>query len=324
MTSFATTARWTLVSAALMTGCFAAHRDADDGTSDDDLRPPPPIARDAGPALSDAGPGRADAGRTDAGPPIPPGCFLQPLDVACPTAPIGVVGHTIEVAFGGEGECFCGETVGCVASLRHDSRGALEGIDLNTYLCVGGALCDACFPFVEGTCELPPLPEGDHTVWIDGERAFEVATLAAPHEPPPPRCLAVGDLAPHECSTPRWPPVDVPSLGVACHMNTILPEQRLTIDVREDCASCYERAGPCEVVVNDDTLFVHPTKVVPDVICDDGLCPEVCMPLEHTCVTPRLAEGDYQVVVDGTPTTRVSVGGLGFFEPVCGTIDRDG
>src|SRR5688500_15308504 len=95
-----------------------------------------------------------DAG-TDGGPPLRCGpaaaiglaCGIDGVRAGTPT--------TSPVLGGGRDACHCGETIECRARVS----GAFT-LELETALCTDGPLCEACFPFIEGTCALPALEAG--------------------------------------------------------------------------------------------------------------------------------------------------------------------
>jgi len=222
----------------------------------------------------------------------PPLCDPRPVDLACGFSHVtaGMPTH-LPVQMGGEGDCFCGETISCEA--RVVGRGRLS---LSTGICSMGALCDACFPFIEGACELPPLDEGRWQVDINGAPGFELDAL--PPDILPERgaicitaagregaCGAMWPTFPHSTSGIRWP-------------MRALAGQRVALHVRDDCGGCEEVPGPCQVDVFDNTIRVRPTELA--LACDVD-CPAICIPRDDTCWTPPLEAGTWQVVVDTLP-----------------------
>ena len=216
---------------------------------------------------------------------------------------------TLPVSIGGEDECFCGETIACSVSVRPGPDGRPVELDLNTALCVDGALCDACFPFVDGACEVPALPEGDYPVWVNGERGFDIHVEGgdfiggASCE-----TVAVPDTA--GCGPVLWPPRSFMA-GEVCRPEEVAPATRSTIRVVDTCATCGQQPGPCTVTIDETgiipTLVVEATTT--DSMCDFD-CPSICMRLEHECVVPPLPSGSggYNVVVNGSSYGMMQVG----------------
>ncbi len=235
----------------------------------------------------------------DAGTPPPPGCEESAtprlLDQLCADAVYAGTPTTIPVAFGGEGECYCGEQVGCRAE-----RGAEPFVlELTTELCAGELLCDGCFPFVDGGCTLPALEEGLWEVRNNGERLFTLGV--SPRGGPRPEwglsCESRGASNIHACDH-TWPPRPVPAETRICHPTAASAGERVTLRVTEGCASCGTFAGPCDVEVFDDIIRVTPTLLEATCTVD---CPGGgCQPQPHTCVTPPLPAGLWRVDVVGS------------------------
>lgn len=268
--------------------------------------------------VGDAGPPRTvDAGPpSPPPPPPPPGCEggePRALDLLCPSwIPAGRA-TTIPVAIGGDGQCYCGESVACeVTSVTRTGT-----IELSTSICSEGLLCDGCFPYVEATCELPALPEGTWAVRVNGERLFDLNV--SPPDVMPEWGLACQHRRGEDtlgCGT-DWPPQPVEQPTETCHPRGAYPEERVTLRVTDGCASCGTIEGPCRVDVFDDVVRLSPRRV--NTNCDVD-CPTICMPQEHTCVTPPLPEGTWRVFVGDVPMgTRIEVGAPpATTEEVCG------
>nr|MDQ3037074.1 hypothetical protein [Myxococcota bacterium] len=100
----------------------------------------------------------------------PGACPPHAIDVACSSASIAADRpQRLEVLVGGEDACLCGETITCTA--RVEAPGVLA---LDTGLCASPAFCEACQPFVEGSCALPPLGAGTWRVRVNGHDAMEL------------------------------------------------------------------------------------------------------------------------------------------------------
>ena len=259
-----------------------------------------------------------DAGPGDAGPPrfdcLSP--EARALDVICPHAVRAGAETTIPVAFGGSGECFCNQRLHCLVQ-RAEEPFELE---LRASMCSDGPICGACFPYLEATCTLPPLEEGLWTVRDQGETAFVLRVV--PEDVMPEWGLA--------CISPRapdalgcgvaWPPIDPVLANRVCHPGGAGVDQRVALTVTDTCGSCGTMPGPCNVEVFDDVLRVRPTRVESQ--CDIA-CPDICMPVEHTCVSPPLPAGDWRVFLQDVETgTRLRVPAPGeeppSFDEVCG------
>lgn len=310
----------TLAPTVLLLACFGSHG-SDDDPSDDVPR------LDAGPRPSDGGPGTHDIGPLpwwdaapdpDGGPSGP--CTPRRADVTCGTAPYpSGIPFELPVSIGGEGECYCGETVDCSVSVRPGPTGEPVEIDLNTQLCHGGALCDACFPYIEGSCVMPALPGGDYPVWLNGERAFDLHVERADFIGQR-RCTTMAEPDPLDCGPVSWPPQTFEP-GEICHPESVFTGSRATITVVDTCASCGQQPGPCMVTIDETgvapVLMVETTRTY--TACDVD-CPSICMRAEHECVVPGTLdpETSYQVIVNGVNFgTRITSGMLGDPGEVC-------
>lgn len=261
-----------------------------------------------------------DAGGPDAGPP-PGTCELaepRPIDVMCPTYVPANEPTTIPVAIGGANECYCGETIQCEVQ----RTGEPFELELRANLCRDSGLCDACFPFVESTCALPALEEGRWTVRDRGETAFVFDVVPAGVMPEwGLECVSARNPDILGCGV-DWPPVDPVQANRVCHLDGGGAEERVTLTVTDACGGCGTIPGPCEVEVFDDILRVRPSRV--ESRCDID-CPEICMPVEHTCVSPPLPAGEWRVFLGNVEIgTQVRVPGPGeeppAFEEVCGEV----
>ncbi len=285
-----------------LTACFGSHGGTGDAGSDTGAPPPDSGSVDGG--VSDSGSG-GDSGPWDGG---TLGCPEAPLDLLCGTDTVFAgVEQTIDVLIGASDRCYCGERIDCVA--RYGAEPFTLSIEAG--LCADGALCDACFPYVDGTCTLPPLEAGSWRVDINGEPALQLGVL----EP---------DVLPEmgaECTSPArvddascgitWPPADGDHDQV-CHPQAVYPNTRAELEVTRNCGSCGESAGPCEVEIFDDVIRVRPSTVYSG--CDVD-CPAICVPRTDVCTTPPLPEGTWRVFVEGAvdfESTIVSTGDPGF------------
>jgi len=300
-----------LAPALFLVACFGSHG-MDDGSSDDatplrDMRVHNtdygPWTPDMGPRPRDGGPRTPDGGRSD--------CSPRRADVTCGTAPHpSGIPFELPVSIGGEGECYCGETVECAVSLRPSPTGEVVGVDLTTSMCHGGAICDACFPYIEGSCAMPALPGGDYPVWLNGERAFDLEVEAGDFMGTQ-QCTRPAAPDALDCGPVEWPPQRIEP-GEICHPESVFTGTRATITVVDTCASCGQQPGPCTVTVDETgiapVLQVETTRT--NTVCDVE-CPSFCMRMEHECVVPdTLApETYYQVIVNGVSFgTGITVG----------------
>jgi len=294
-----------------LAGCFGSHG-SDDGPTDDprpiDAGPRPldwgPGSYDIGPPPIDFGPGERDAGPTR--------CEPRRADVSCGTEPYpSDVAFELPVSIGGADECYCGELVGCTVSLRPGPDGSPESIDLSTELCQEDLLCGGCFPYVDGTCSMPPLPGGSYPVRINGEPAFDLYVEDGDFSGTERRCTRVAEADPLGCGPVGGTPRRIEADEI-CHPESIFTGTRATIRVVDGCASCNQLRGPCTVTL-DETGFAPVLQVETTTTftaCDVD-CPDVCTRMEHECVVPgTLApETSYQVIVNGVSFgTSIEVG----------------
>ncbi len=274
------------VPALLLAGCFGSHSTGEtDGGPGHDAGPTP-WSDGGGPTPVDAGPVPVDSGPRDAG----PSCPTADVDLACFSHLTAGTPQTITVAVGGEGACFCGERISCHAAIGGEPR----TLELTTGLCADGALCDGCFPFVESTCTLPPLTEGEWTVRVNGAYAFDVdvaprGTLVEPGA----ACLR---RATRDDYCGVVPPPYLGMYSLVCHSTFAYPDTRVPVRVTDSCGGCGVAAGPCRVDVFDDVIRVRPSSL--SLGCDFD-CPAVCEPREDVCWTPPLAPGSYRIRVEG-------------------------
>ena len=283
----------------LLAACFGSHG-SDDGPSDDAPRV------DMGRAPVDAGAARRDAGRAaDATPPPRPDgggadCSPERADLSCGLAPFpSGVPFDLPVSIGSEGECYCGEFVGCNVSIRRDPSGDVTAIDLSTSVCAGDLLCDGCFPYIEGRCHVPALPSGSYPVWIEGARAFDLRVEEDGFVGEE-QCTRVAEFDRPACGPVSWPP-ERHEVGEVCHLAAIPTGFRPTIRVVDECAGCDHLPGPCTVTLDESglapTLRVETTRTRS--ACGMA-CPDLCARLEHRCVAPDdLPLGRYEVIVNG-------------------------
>jgi hypothetical protein len=216
----------------------------------------------------------------------------------------------VEVVLGGDGSCYCGESVGCIAE-----RGPDRTLSIRTALCAGPVLCEACFPFVEGECVLPALEEGPWNVEINGRYAYVLDVL--PDGIAPERGEVCTRSAAEDHCVAGMPSNQPVVVDFVCAPAGAFPSERVRIRVNDSCGGCGVTPGPCTVETFDDVVRVRPTRVVAD--CDAD-CAGVCESEEHLCWTPPLEAGTYRLIIDGLdgyePT--LTVGGGSTTTEVCG------
>ncbi len=238
-------------------------------------------------------------------------CRERPLDALCDYSHVTAGQPTaLPVLFGGDGECFCAEQIHCTPTVL--AGGAIE---LTTQICADpGIDCDACEPFVEGVCNLPPLTEGAWQVFVNGEPGFMIGVESPDVFPEIGSvCIsAAGETG--SCDSPIWPPRTEEPASV-CHPSGADAGTRVAIDVTLGCPSCTSFAGPCNVNVFDDVIHVAPTTM--DTVCELD-CPPVCTERVDTCLTPELPAGTWRVQVAGLDYEgSLVVGGGGDPAVVC-------
>jgi len=293
----------------LLAACSMSH-----GMGDGDSGPP-----DAGPPPGDSAPPPPDSTPVPPPPPPPdagPGCSPRDVTLTCFSHVTAGTRQTVQVAIGGEGECHCGEEIACDARIGSEPR----TLELSTSFCVGGALCDGCFPFVEGTCELPALEEGTWRVSVNGAYAYDLDVAGADILPERGRTCIRGSARDDDCGGVIPDPIE-DRHGMVCHPDAARPGERVPVHVTDGCGGCGMLAGPCRVDVFDDVVRVRPSTV--SSMCDYD-CPAVCTPREDVCWTPPLEPGTWRVLVDGIDgyESRVEVLGDTPVEPgeVCGPV----
>ncbi|MEM9075211.1 MAG: hypothetical protein AAGE52_42325, partial [Myxococcota bacterium] len=236
------------------------------------------------------------------------GCEERPIDLICGYShiPAGTP-TTLPVQIGGRDQCFCGETVQCSVG-----RPGSFTLELSTELCSAGALCDACFPFVEGTCNLPALEEGTWTVNVNGQPSFELGVI--PSDVLPERGSVCQRRADHDSFCGVTWPARAYDPGLVCHPGTAPAGTRIAIEVTDSCGGCGSIAGECRVDVFDNIIRVQPRSLAS--ACDID-CPAVCIEREDVCYTPPLDAGTWQIEV-GDYTSTIEVGTPLGPEEVCG------
>ncbi|HBQ13192.1 MAG TPA: hypothetical protein DEF51_19310 [Myxococcales bacterium] len=240
---------------------------------------------------------------------------LRALDLICPSFVPAGQPTRIPVAIGGDGECYCGEQVLCDAQLGAEPF----VLEIESSICAEGALCEACFPYIEAECELPPMETGTWTVRANGEDLFQLSVAPAGTMPEwGLECVHRRGEDRLGCGT-DWPPRRVFEPTSACHPEGAYPEERVTFTVTDGCAGCGTIEGPCEVEVFDDVVRLRPSRV--ETQCDVD-CPTVCMPMDHTCVSPPLPEGTWRVFLEDVELgTRIEVASPpGTTDEVCGEV----
>ena len=295
-----------LLLALALSGCFGSHGNeraadagprADSGFETDGAAPP--LDAGPGPHPVDAGPFPSDGGLT---------CSDDRATLTCLSHVSAGTEARVGIVLGGDGRCFCGESVGCIAE-----RGPDRTLSIRTAVCAGAILCDACFPFLEGQCVLPALEEGAWSVEINGRYAYSLDVLPAGVAPERGE-VCIRSAADDHCGGPPNDPVVVDTV---CHPSGAFAGERIPIRISDSCGGCGVTAGPCVAETFDDVIHVSPTRIEAD--CDAD-CAAVCEPEEHLCWTPPLEAGTYRVIVDGIdgyePT--ITVGGGGDPTEVCG------
>ncbi|MCB9611793.1 MAG: hypothetical protein H6722_04985 [Sandaracinus sp.] len=220
---------------------------------------------------------------TDAG---PLACPSERIDVAC----YGFLGegldNRLELVVGGDGGCYCGDTIECRATVVAPGQLALE-----TGVCPGA--CAACLPFGTPTsCALPPLTEGTWEVSVNGAPAF-TAQVAPPGVFPEAgaTCHRVADA--DGCAELPSRAFDASRL---CVSSSGFEGERVAIRVTDSCGGCGSVRGECRVDVFDDVVRVRAERL--GISCDVD-CPAVCVEREDTCWTPPLPAGTYRVMLEG-------------------------
>ncbi|MBN8612076.1 MAG: hypothetical protein J0L92_15890 [Deltaproteobacteria bacterium] len=269
--------------AATSMGCYASHARID--------------GRDVGTRV-DASVARVDATTIAIDAPLvspdawlDPSCSPRPLDVACTDTgtgfvPVGVP-YALPVRFGDGSTCFCGEAIACAATVS--GRDLL----LETRMCAD-LLCDGCFPYVEGTCALPPLDEGRYRVLVNGAPSFELdASNATPAIGPVDACLRP-PVDEHACGWELAP--SVLEADELCHPPLARAGEPIAVEVHSFCLPCGSIWGPCTVTRTATSIHVSPTIVSSR--CDVD-CETDCLDRTTVCTIPPLEPGKYQLSVDG-------------------------
>lgn len=288
-------------------GCFGSHGGGPPGDAGADSARPD-SARPDGSAPADATPPRPDATAPDATMPPPPPpreCDLVRATRACldgGVVPPGVP-FALPIAVGGDGSCYCEENVECDARIVDAGR-----LELTTSVCSRGDVCDACFPWLDSHCDLPPLDEGAWQVSINGHAAFPLfVEEPAPSIEPVTRCYEAAVPVPDGTFCP-FPGAALPSGSEICYPASAPVGEALRITVTETCAGCDDYSGGCAVTVVGDAIEVRAlTRACECPSC--GACPEICMREEVVCHTPPLEAGSYRIMVDGVRLDTITVGG---------------
>lgn len=303
----------------VLLGCFGSHGsgggDADGGVASDartrDATFPPDIPCDCfcGAFTLPCMPGGTcidvcpDAG------PRPDACIERAADLLCDYSHVTAnTPTTIPIAIDG---CFCEGFARCTATIGSDRI-----LDLSTSDCSNPDVdCDDCVPFLEGSCELPPLDAGTWQVNVNGRPSFDLNVV--PEDVLPERgstCLRRAEHAEDSCGI-GWPASSFMP-GTTCHPTHARPGDRVAINVSHSCGTCGEYRGPCQVDVFDDVIRVRPSSMF--TLCDID-CPAICMPRDDTCWTPRLEEGTWRVFIDGLDyESTIEVGPDAETTEVCG------
>lgn len=231
------------------------------------------------------------------------GCADRRPAVVCFRAPVADVPIDMEVQVPPD-DCYCGQTLRCSVEALEDRIG------ISSQLCPG-VPCEVCGdPPPTPRCTIPARPEGRHhvspNVDLIGGNLFELDVLS-PSDPEADADVCIRPSL-QACGAP-WAPEPLIS-DRACHASAIETGTQAIIEV-EDACSERRQPGYCTVSVRDSVITVRPTRT-------PSRCPGFgrtgsCAHPVHTCVTPRLAEGRYTVIVegltvtDGSPPTTIDV-----------------
>lgn len=284
--------RWLVVAFGLatVTGCYATH--VRGGVE----------ARDTGVLPVDGSAVREDAARFGVDAPFvrpdaafDPSCSARPIDVACTDTgtgfvPVGVP-YELPVLFGDGRSCFCGEAIACSATVRGNE------ISLETRMCAD-LLCDGCFPYVEGTCALPPMNEGSYRVLVNGAPSLELfVSDATPAIGPVDACLTT-PIDPFACG---WDLDTAVAFEVdeLCYPPVVRAGEPAPLEVHTFCLPCGSLWGPCRVERTATSVHVAPLLVTSR--CDVD-CEEECSDARTVCTIPPLEPGKYQLSVEGLDT----------------------
>lgn len=215
-------------------------------------------------------------------------CVPEPADLLCDFSHI-TANRPSSVPISKQG-CFCEGHVTCSATVVGDHQLALA-----TSSCTNPDVdCDECVPFLEGTCDLPPLDEGTWQIDVNGQPSFQLEVT--PEDVLPERgstCIRRGTH--DESCGVGWPPGPMEP-GSSCHPLHAWPNERVPITIHDPCGGCGVYAGPCKVDVFDDVIRVQPSNLYS--LCDID-CPAICTPREDVCWTPRLEAGTWRVLIEG-------------------------
>lgn len=242
---------------------------------------------------------------------LDPSCGPQIVDAICLDHVRAGVPTEITVPLGElEESCFCDQDIRCEVAIVAPGR-----LELTTHLCPETPLCRACQTSVTGRCSVPPLTEGTWEVSIDGARSLDLTVV--PADVIPERADVCIRRAIDDGCGVSWPaaPFDV---GRACHEESIPAGTRAHVRVYDACGSggCHT-SGPCEVTVVGELIRVQATRA--SILCDVA-CPPACVPDEHVCITPPLAEGEYRMIIEGLAVdeaTTIRVGPGASDDEVC-------
>lgn len=289
----------------LAPGCFAGHgRDGADPARDAGPRPPDGDAgTDPPPPIIDAG--RMPDPRPDPPPEPPPTmCPLARADATCMSSFLVAPGFPFELPIAFD-ECGCCPGTECTVAVDHATR----RVHLSTALCPDPCDCAACLP-VTGSCSIPALAAGLWTVEVNGDEAFVLPVETPPFVEPPPACVTYAQ--PDACR-PSDSLEGEPVVPDEVCVSTAL--SGTSIELIEDCPSCYFLDGPCAVTLEprltDDLppggeLHVAATDFVTG--CDVA-CTAECTQTMRTCRAPPLVDGHfYRVWVNDRVVTSFTAG----------------
>lgn len=268
------------------------------------VRPP-----DGGRAARDAGLPATDAASPECG----PGTFAVgplPPRLLCGLTVDGVVraGLAQELVALTDG-CHCAGTISCTARITGD-----HALAIDTLFCESPAIDCDCFdesPVTTFGCALPPLDAGTWSVAVDGRPALLLNAADGPipseRSGPIDICWEASPREDPEARPCSWPSAAEMFVAGFCHDNEVVAGAHVEIEV-EGMHSCEHDQADCEVVVVGDEIHITPRLRA----CGDP-CPtcELCAPIRHRCVTPRLSPGVYRVVSGGQVSRLlVSAGGV--------------
>ncbi len=284
-----------------LVGCYVSHDDRDASSLD---AAPFDVRRDAGLDAGLDAAGGPDAAPLDAHVAEDARCeTLEERSVRlCVLTPTGEIPEEEPYTLRLERSlCLCAGRR-CDVSVRDDGR-----VDLSLLTCATGAPCDECTR--EAECALPPLPRGDHEVWVDGvySGALHVAPRRTVTEARP-TCWAIPD-APPEGDACDGAIRSEPASGEICHrtVEDVGTFVRFTLTLA--CSACDDWSAGCEAVRDSARGILLRPRLQRCECASCGLC-ETCTPVSVVCETPPLRDGTYDVLVESADGTRTVASSL--------------